>query len=213
MPYEVRKVGDKHCIYKVGGGDSLGCHDTPEDAQRQIEAIYANEKAMPVQVLSITKKSDSNLRLMVLRSSNAYQDRVHETIRTAALVDDVDSRWKSGEFVGTTPLMVWHEGDPIGDIVFADVIGPFLLEVAQERPDGPINLAAKDEPPLNTTIKAMWDALEQEKDLGASIKFAHILSDREDGEYEVIRKVETSVLPRLAAANYITDSEIVRRSE
>lgn len=160
----------------------------------------------------IVKSADDGLRLMVIRSSNAYQDREKEIVRQKALQGYVDTCWKDNEFVGDNPLLVWHAGDPIGDIIYADTVGPFLLEVARERPNAVVNLARGGEPRIETTVKAVWDALETEEDLGASIQFGYVTSDREDGEYEVIEKLETSVLPRWAAANYITDSEIVRRS-
>lgn len=153
---------------------------------------------------------DSGLRLMVIRTSNAYRDREGEIVSQKALQGYVDSVWKDNTFVGTNPLLLWHGGDAIGDIIFADMIGPFLVEVARERPNAVINIALDGEPPLDTTVKAVWDALEQETDLGASHEFYYRTSDREDRVYEEILKTETTVLPRWAAANLMTDSEIVR---
>ena len=55
MPYKIierRRDGDTvHCLFKMDGegegalpvGDQLGCHPTPEAAQRQMRAAYANE--------------------------------------------------------------------------------------------------------------------------------------------------------------------------
>ena len=205
MPYDIRKTGDQWCVYKQTGGESLGCHDTHEQAQQQIAAIYASENK-EVSIL----KSDGTRRLMVIRTSNAYRDREGEIVSQKALQGYVESCWKDDTFVGNNPLLLWHAGDPIGDIVFAEMVGPFLIEVARERPNGVINVAAAGEPPLLTTVKAVWDALEQEPDLGASHQFYFNTSDREDGVYEEIFKTETSTLPRLAAANLITDSEVVR---
>lgn len=42
-PYEVRKVGDEYCVYKVDGGESLGCHLSEDEANAQVAAIHANE--------------------------------------------------------------------------------------------------------------------------------------------------------------------------
>lgn len=208
MPYEIRKVEDEYCVYKKTGGESLGCHPTREEAQKQIAAIYANEAK------SYVIKSDGDgLRLMVIRSSNAYLDREKEIVRQKALQGYVETCWKDNEFVGDNLLLLWHAGDPIGDIIYAEMIGPFLLEVARERSNAVVNLAEDGEPHIETTVRSVWDALENEPDMGASIQFFYVTSDREDGIYDVIHKVETSVLPRWAAANYITDSEIVRRSE
>jgi len=49
MPYIVRKRNNEHCVFKKGPdgepeGDSLGCHKTPEEAEAQIAAIWANEQ-------------------------------------------------------------------------------------------------------------------------------------------------------------------------
>jgi hypothetical protein len=149
---------------------------------------------------------------MVIRSSNAYEDREQEIVRQKALQGYVDASWKDNEFVGDNTLLVWHAGDPIGDIIYAETVGPFLLEVARERPNAIVNLADEGEPRIDTTVKVVWDALEMDSELGASIQFGYVTSDRKDGVYEVIYKIETSVLPRWAAANIITDSEIIRRS-
>ena len=48
MPYVVRKNGERWCVYKEGddgnpAGDTLGCHDTEEEAQAQLRALYASE--------------------------------------------------------------------------------------------------------------------------------------------------------------------------
>lgn len=165
-----------------------------EDSRRKIAAI---SKA-------------KGLRKAIIITSNAYIDREREIITEAALKEDTDRRWKDGEFVDGDPLLLWHDGEPIGDIIFADMHGPFLIEVARERPDAQVNLAADGEPPINMSIKAVWDALENMENLGASHAFKYPLEDREDGVYEDIVKRETSVLPRNKAANIFTDFEIVR---
>lgn len=214
MPYEIRqetrmidgKKIERDCVYKKDTGELVGCTDRGK-GDEYVAAIYANEAKS-----FVIKPDGDGLRLMVIRSSNAYRDREKEIVRQKALQGYVDTAWKDNKFVGDNPLLVWHAGDPIGDIIHAEMIGPFLLEVARERPNAVINIAKDGEPRIETTVEVVWDALEKETDLGASIQFGYVTSDREDGEYEVIEKLETSVLPRWAAANYITDSEIVRRS-
>jgi 2'-5' RNA ligase len=175
---------------------------------------FAVITATQIKMLStaqIVKSHGDSRRLMVLRSSNAYRDREDEIISQKALQGYVAEAWNEhDDFVGNNPLLLWHAGDPIGDIVYAEMDGPFLLEVAQERPNTVINLAADGEVPLPVAMKAVWDALEQLDDLGASPAFYYELGDREDKVYERIYKVETSVLPRWAAANLFTDAEIVR---
>lgn len=148
-------------------------------------------------------------RLMLIITSNAYRDREQEIVSQKALEEYVEESWDGDEFTGDNVLLVWHAGDPIGDIVYADMEGPFLIEVAQERPNAIIDLAAVGEEPLYTEIKAVWDALERETDLGASHGFYPVAMDRKDGVYQKIDKQETSTLPRFAAANYLTESGVV----
>jgi len=53
MPYIIRKRDDVYCVYKEGSdgeptGEALGCHETREEAQAQLQALYAAEaKAAP----------------------------------------------------------------------------------------------------------------------------------------------------------------------
>jgi len=153
--------------------------------------------------------SPNGLRLMLLITSNAYRDREQEIVSQKALEEYVEESWDGDAFIGDNVLLVWHAGDPIGDIVYAEMEGPFLIEVAQERPNAVINLAAAGEEPLPAEIKAVWDALEDETDMGASQGFYPVAMDRKDGVYQKIDKEETSTLPRFVAANYITDSWVV----
>lgn len=44
MPYAIRKKGKKFLVVKKEGGKILGTHDSRSSAERQIRAIYANEK-------------------------------------------------------------------------------------------------------------------------------------------------------------------------
>jgi hypothetical protein len=43
MPYEIRREGDKHCIYNKDTGDKKTCHDTEEEAERQLRLLEAIE--------------------------------------------------------------------------------------------------------------------------------------------------------------------------
>ena len=42
MPYKVRKKGDKWEVYNPDTGKVYGTHDTKEDAEAQVKALYAN---------------------------------------------------------------------------------------------------------------------------------------------------------------------------
>jgi 2'-5' RNA ligase len=151
----------------------------------------------------IAAKSNGMRRALII-TSNAYRDREREIIKEDALKAYVESSWDGDNFVGNNPLYVWHGGDPIGQIVYADMIGPFLLEVAQERPDTALNLAESGQPPVRTTVKSVWDALELTPDLRASHQFGFVLGDQKDGVYERIYKRESSVLPGTYPANWWT---------
>lgn len=43
MPYEVRMTNGRHCVYKKGTDQSMGCHDTHGEALEQVAALYAKE--------------------------------------------------------------------------------------------------------------------------------------------------------------------------
>lgn len=145
-----------------------------------------------------------NLRRALMVTSNAYRDREREIIKEKALKGYVENSWKGDTFVGNNPLYVWHGGDPIGQIIYANMEGPFLVEVAQERPDRAINLALSGQPPIKSSVKEVWDALEITPNLRASHQFGHILGDEKDGEFERIVKLESSVLSGAYPANWWT---------
>ncbi|HMB74830.1 MAG TPA: 2'-5' RNA ligase family protein [Kiloniellaceae bacterium] len=157
------------------------------------------------------KAIDDDRRLLLVVTSNAYRDREREIVEQKAWEAYVDYVWKDGTFDGETPLLLWHGGEPIGDIIYTDTEGPFLIEVARERPDAVINLAHDGEAPIEAQISDVWDALEEQDDLGASPEFAYIEQDRADSVYEVVLKTETSILPQSAAANVYTFAEVLRR--
>lgn len=216
MPWTVEKRGRKHCLYKEGKngravGKTLGCHDTPKEAWGQAYAIDKSEKRARKKALKAV--DDEGRRLMFIVTSNAYRDREREIISEKALRRYTELCWKGAEFVGESPLLLWHGGDPIGDIVYTDMEGPFLFEVARERPNAVVNLAADGDPPLYGEVEKVWDGLEAEDDLGASHEFAFIAGDRKDGVYEAIVKTETTGLPRAFAANAYTYAEVIRREE
>lgn len=153
--------------------------------------------------------TEDGRRLMLIITSNAYKDREEEIIKERALGLWVDSQWEGDQYIGDNPLLVWHGGDPIGQIIFSDMEGPFLVEVAKEGdPDKLINLALPEEEPIQTTIKAVWDGLESMDDNGASHLFRFLEGDEKDKTYDLIVKEETSVLPIAAAANPYTTAII-----
>lgn len=166
-----------------------------------------NERSKDIQLDGISKMldRDDTLRSMVIVASNAYEDREAEIIREKALQTYVK------DFKADQPLLFWHGGEPIGRIVSAKMAGPFLIETAEELPDALVNLARNGQPAINTTIKAVWDAIEAAGDVwGASIGFRFLEGDQEDGIYEQIRKFETSLLPYEQAANPFTPARLLK---
>lgn len=147
---------------------------------------------------SVIKAADGR-RFMFIVTSNSYQDREQETITSTALKEYVDRAWKADDlFAGNNPLLFWHDDRLVaGQIVWAKMSGPFLLELAQEAP--------------NPIAKAMFDYREANPNekWGASHRFGYYKSDRDaDGTYRRIFKQETSMLPREAAANLLTFSGV-----
>jgi hypothetical protein len=143
-------------------------------------------------------------RYMFLISSNAYRDREGDIVKERALQQYVAN-------FEPTPHLFWHGGDPIGEIVGAKMVGPFLLELSQELPDEMINLQRFDDDKLMLIKRAkVWDVLER-NDIawGASICFGHKQGDEQDHEFDPILKVETSSLPLVKAANGITPSFVI----
>lgn len=43
MPYEIRMVNGKHCVYRKGTNNSMGCSSTHEEAVSHMAALYAAE--------------------------------------------------------------------------------------------------------------------------------------------------------------------------
>lgn len=144
-------------------------------------------------------KGKAGQRLMLIITSNSYRDRDGEQITTAALKADTDRHWRDGRYFGQQPLLWWHDDRlPIGNIIFGDVRGAFLVEVAKER--------------RTPAAKVIWDYVEAHPEVGwgASHRFEFQQKDRlPSGLFTAVRKLETSLLPRAAAANPFTFSGIL----
>lgn len=140
-------------------------------------------------------------RYMFIVTSNSYEDREADTIASKALERYVNSCWLADDYFKSSNVhQVWHhDGLTVGDIVWADMSGPFLLEISKERDDI-----------ISKTAFDYWESDEGSKDLGASQRFWHRKQDRTaDGVLPLISKFETSTLPRRAAANLLTFSGVI----
>jgi len=139
-------------------------------------------------------------RFMLSISSNSFEDREQETIMTKALESYVNGGWKAHKWVNVQPQCWWHDETlpPIGEIVWADMEGPFLIEVIRE---------------LSTKFaKRVWDGVERHPEVkwGTSIGFDYPESEKQpDGTYKQIYKFESSLLPLSEAANPYTLSKIL----
>lgn len=224
MPYEVKPSGGKHCIFKRGASKPIYCHDSARQAYAQMAAIMAHEsrkrnKALPeddavgaaVEKALDALPSAEGRRLMLLGTSNAFQDREVEIITEKALQAYADTAFNENGFVAKQPLLYWHAGDPIGDIVYAEMKSAFLIEVARERADAEVDLAPRGYPPARVSIRRFWDQMKAIPEIAdaASHKFLYPAGDQEDGVYEQILKVETTALPLQYAANEWTFAWII----
>lgn len=140
----------------------------------------------------------------MLISSNNRIDRDGEIVSSKALREYVARVNKRGRYVGGNALLIWHGGDPIGKITECQFQSGFLLEIAKELPDKPVNLGDNAEP-IMTTVKACWDWIEQWQDhLGVSQGFRYRDVDFDGKTYHAIDKYESSILPIEYASNPFT---------
>lgn len=157
-------------------------------------------------------KGADGLRYLLSLTSNSYRDREDEAIATRALQEYVDAAWSvEGKCLPGNKALFWHDGDPIGDVVWVDTEGPFLLEVIKERPNRRIRLTTKGRI-WWTTVKTVWDLIEQTSQKirwGASHGFRYRDNALVDGVYKRIAKFESSILPLDAAANPYTFAGVI----
>jgi hypothetical protein len=148
----------------------------------------------------VVRKEGSPLRRMFLITSNSYEDREKETITSKALQAYEDSCYPGPDlYHNDNPFLWWHDDDVVmGDIIAVNYSTPYLIEVAQERPD-PVS-------------KVLFDYAERNGDAaGVSHRFGYLEKDRlPDGTYERIFKQETTYLPvRDLAANIGTYAGVI----
>jgi len=200
MPINIVKRGDKYCTAEPGG-DIIACFDTYEDALSQLQAIEANK------ALVLPGVNDDGRRMMLLVSSNAYRDREGEILAEKGLQE-----YANGETM-TKPednvLLFWHDGDPIGDIVYAECYKSFLIEIALERANTKVNIGGRGGEPIETDIKTVWDNVEANPGIwGASHGF-RVIGKSKDGVIYPFDKYETSIVANGYQANWYTLSEVI----
>jgi hypothetical protein len=228
--YDAFREGDRWAVYKLDEsnhptGNAVKLVEFESDAVSVISSLTADDtdarkgyiSPRPAGLLSRHKtgvtifKGQDGYRYMFIVTSNSYKDREDETITTKSLTRYVEKAWAvEGKCLPNNTLELWHTGKPIGDVIWADMEGPFLIEVAKERPNKQLTLNLHGRS-IKTTVKAIWDAIEAlDIRWGASHGFKYPENAKtKDGTYHYIAKFETSILPLDAAANPYTFAGVI----
>lgn len=145
-------------------------------------------RASPAAFRVLFKAADGR-RVLGVSTSNSYRDRDGEWVTAKALTEYVEKAWTETGFK-SNPVFFWHDGPAIGDVIYAEMAGEFLLELVLER-DNPFARIMFDEFERNPSqYKASWGfgALQVE--------------DAEDGKtFPRVLKFETTILPHFVASN------------
>jgi len=132
-------------------------------------------------------------KYVVLWTSNAFEDTEKEIFTTKSLADYVARRTKEPQ---QERLWFWHvKGSDYGDIVWQDLVGRMLVEVAK----------------IDTTTRGekMFHALQHPEEFpdllpngwGTSHGYWYNTRDKEMGVYRWVDKFETTTLPLHRASN------------
>lgn len=100
MPYHVVKKDGRYCVQKKDSTKTYGCHDTREEANKQMAALYASEpKAAEIRHLHLVGATGA------IRTAD-YDGRKHIVVPVVALVEGViwASNAETPEFVGAEEL-------------------------------------------------------------------------------------------------------------
>lgn len=151
--------------------------------------------AQGAQAVSVVRGTDGR-RYMFLVTSNGYTDREGEAITVKALADYV-KRFNAGRL---PQYLDYAHGPVIGQIVAAEMWGPFLVEIAKELP--------------TREAKRRWDFIEATPflDWACSQQFTASVSDKSRGIFKEINKERSTVIRRSRAANVLTGAGIIIRS-
>jgi len=181
-------------------------HDDPVaviiDPQASIQTRVSNFlKRQPLKDGVGVLKDNAGRRYMFMITSNGYQDRDNQHVATKAIEQYVDSCWQTEDhFNGKNAHYIWHmkELGSISDLMFADVWSGFLVELWREQMDNPI-------------AKGFYNYVEKhpEMEWGASQGFFGSKADAQTGVFKSIVKYESTTLPRAAASNVLTLSEVL----
>lgn len=197
--FELQGVSDEEWKAAWAAYQNRDAHKTLYIAPRPLNLV---ERVRHWGKPGIAIRQAADGRYMFIITSNSYMDREREFITTKALARYVERSWIANDVCKTgNVLLLWHDGDPIGDIVWADMQGPFLLEVAKERD--------------TAFAHQVWDyvAAHPDEQWGASHGFRfeekRVNPGADTATYDAIDKFETSVLPLRNAANPYTFSGVI----
>lgn len=174
------------------------------EAQRKLKALYTrmnwpmpSEKAF----LATTKELFKGLKAveagdakyLVLWTTNSFLDREGEVFSQKALEDYVARRDQSGL---QDRVWFWHvKGTDFATVVWQDVVGKFLVEVAQVDATeyGHKMFEAIQHPEMySELLPEGW---------GTSHGYLYRSTDKRDGVYSFFEKYESTVLPYHRASN------------
>ena len=198
MPVMIRHRGDKWCTVEPDGS-TIACFRTRGQAVDQLAAIEANK--------AIVLPGSDGLRHMLLITSNAYRDREGEILKEQGLKEYAEGKFPTKPTENV--LLFWHEGDPIGDIVYAECYKSFLIEIARERPNAEINIGTFDGERIETEIKTVWDNIESRPGEWAASHGFQAIGKSKDGVIYPFDKFESSIVADGYQANWYTLSEVL----
>jgi len=198
MPVGIGKRGNQWCTLEPDG-TPISCFNTRQEALDHLVAIEVN-KAMIL-------PGEDGLRHMFLITSNSYRDREGEIIKAQGLKEYAEG--KTATKPEDNVLLFWHAGDPIGDIIYAEFYKSFLIEIAKERQDAPINIGEIGGEEIKTNIKTVWNNIEQRPGIWTASHGFRALGKSKDGVIYPIDKFETSVMTQGYEANLFTISEVL----
>lgn len=202
-PLPVVIVEDQRAIDETKGESDIEYYIPAESSKGLLQRVKDRFSSDYKPGQTMFRDADGRRYMAIITSS--YQDREDEALMAKALKRYADSCWLADDYFKSNNLhQVWHHDSlAVGDIVWADMKGPFLLEISKER-DDIVSKKAWD----------YWESDEGSQDLGASPRYWYRKQDKtDDGAIPLISKFETSTLPRQAAANLLTFSGVIPMSK
>lgn len=218
MPYEIRETDAEFCVHKVDDDESLGCHETREDAEAQIAAIEAAEaeaesKELPIPQVDPKVSMFAHFKAFLASAistdavaeptgfkaygdrwcawwTNNFKDRDGEYF-TAKAIDDYIARVDVG-VVPMPELWTWHlPGTKHGQADWMARIGHYCLASG-----------TFDDTEAGRAAQKAYSR--QRQPFAMSHGFTFDVTKKEAGVFHQFNTFEISTLPPKAAANPYT---------